>query len=102
MHYTLINFNILYIYPFLINKFFEYDYSSDLITQNQKILAIYHGNPKLTPKDQLRISICLTVPINKYIQQNDTIINYNYRLFSYYSYPFKVFLLLQIILDINI
>lgn len=60
-------------YPSLINKLFEYAASSKVTTQNSKLLAIYHDNPEFTPKDQLRTSICLTVPTKKSIQANNNI-----------------------------
>lgn len=57
-------------YPSLIKLLFEYADSSKLTTKNSKLLAIYHDNPEFTPKDQLRTSICLTVPSDKSVRTN--------------------------------
>lgn len=56
----------------LVNSLFDFACSWDLMSENQKVLAIYHDNPEFTPKDQLRTSICLTIPANISIVANDT------------------------------
>lgn len=60
-------------YPSLIKRLFEYAANSKIPIENSKLLAIYHDNPEFTSKDQLRTSVCLTVPTDISIQGNDNI-----------------------------
>lgn len=62
-----------YAYPSLIKLLFDYAALSEINILHSKLLAIYHDNPEFTPKDQLRTSICLTVPRDKSIQGNENI-----------------------------
>lgn len=60
-------------YPSLIRRLFEYARKYKINTQDSKLLAIYHDNPEFTPKDQLRTSVCLTVPEHTSVQGSDNI-----------------------------
>lgn len=60
-------------FKYLLEKLFKYAENIGIDINNQKVLAIYHDNPQFTEKDKLRTSICLTVPSDKYIVEDNDI-----------------------------
>ncbi|MFL8801798.1 MULTISPECIES: GyrI-like domain-containing protein [unclassified Clostridioides] len=68
--------NLTNTFPKLLEKLFTYVSEQNLIElDNTKILAIYHDNPQFTQEHQLRTSICMTIPDNKIVKENDNIGN---------------------------
>lgn len=65
--------NLKNVYPSLIKSLFKYAVKSEINIQNSKLLTIYHDNPEFTGKDQLRTSICLTIPYNESLHENDNV-----------------------------
>jgi AraC family transcriptional regulator len=60
-------------YPKLIQRLFACVKKQGLLVEDYWVLAIYHDNPEFTKESQFRTSLCVTVPINLRIQEDETL-----------------------------
>lgn len=58
----------------MMGRLLEYLSEQKLIDMDKsKVLSIYHDNPEFTKQKQLRTSLCITVPYDSYIEENNDI-----------------------------
>ncbi|MCK8729006.1 AraC family transcriptional regulator, partial [Clostridioides difficile] len=68
--------NLTSTFPKLLERLFTYASEQNLLgLENTQILAIYHDNPQFTQEHQLRTSICMTIPDNIVVKENDNLGN---------------------------
>lgn len=61
-------------YPALIKTLFSHAEEQRLLVEGQnQVLAIYHDNPEFTDESQFRTSICLTVPEEKSVSEDEVL-----------------------------
>lgn len=61
-------------FPGLISKLFGFAARYNLFESGRSaVLSIFHDNPGFTKPDQLRTSICVTIPVNAPVPQDDEI-----------------------------
>ena len=48
----------------MFGKLFKWAGARDLINDKVKVLTIYHNDPSITKDEKLRISVCMTAPID--------------------------------------
>ncbi len=60
--------------PAMMEKLYGYAVSHNLLEPGKtKILSVYHDNPGLTNENQLRTSLCMSVPVEAVIGENSDI-----------------------------
>jgi len=46
----------------MMGKLFTYAQKNNLLSENTKLIAVYHDNPNITADEKRRTSVCLTIP----------------------------------------